>query len=235
MNKQSLIYHNDTFLGKILKKKSYQFFKVPNNIYKFNECKFAYIKTNISCAQNEKLIKSDFYLVTLMATLRLENITKTALFEISSNVKLASLKDKNALKLLAYNAFNLDRFHVDFNISKCTASKIKSEWIGNFFNGERGNKCFVYKKNNKCLGFLLTIEKRNNVVIDLIAVGHNSRNKGVAKNLINYMLHFYKNKLNTVEVGTQFNNKASLYLYKSFDFEIRNYTSVWHWHSHTHK
>ena len=42
MNKQSLIYHNDTFLGKILKKKSYQFFKVPNNIYKFNECKSAY-------------------------------------------------------------------------------------------------------------------------------------------------------------------------------------------------
>ena len=235
MIKQSLIYQNDPFLGKILKKKSYQFFKVPDNIYNFNECEFAYIKTNISCVQNEQLIKSDFYLVTVMAVLSLKNINKNDFFKISSNVKLATLKDKETLKLLAYNSFNFDRFHADFNISKCIASKIKSEWVGNFFNGERGDKCFVYKKNNKCLGFLLTIEKRNTAVIDLIAVDHKSRNKGVAKNLINYMLHFYKKRINKVEVGTQINNKASLDLYKSFNFEINNYTLIWHWHSQTHK
>ena len=231
--KPMINYKRDDFLTKILKKKSYEFFILNNKIPIINECQFAFIKTGIKSQENTKLNNLGFYLVTIMSNLELINFKIPVFSKFSSNVKLASLEDKQDIKKIAYNSFKNDRFHNDHNINKNEASKIKSEWVGNYFVGKRGHKCFVYKENDKCVGFLLTLFDKKIVIIDLIAVDNNYRNKGIGKILIDYMLNFYKDDLIKVNVGTQLNNKASLNLYKNFNFRFKNYSLVWHWHSLT--
>lgn len=229
--KPMINYKRDDFLTKILKKKSYEFFILNNKIPIINDCQFAFIKTGIKSQENKKLTNLGFYLVTIMSNLELKKLKIPVFSKFSSNVKLASLKDKNDVKKLAYNSFKYDRFHNDHNIKKTLASKINSEWVENYFIGKREHKCFVYKENDRCVGFLSTLSDKKAVIIDLIAVDNNYRNKGIGKKLIDHMLNFYKHDLIKVSVGTQFNNKASLNLYKNFNFSFKNYSLVWHWHS----
>ena len=53
--------------------------------------------------------------------------------ENKSNLRFANYSDETQLRALARNAFKYNRFNRDPNISSEIASKIKEEWVGNFF------------------------------------------------------------------------------------------------------
>ena len=129
---------------------------------------------------------------------------------------------------MAEEHFVFDRFHSDPNISNEIASRIKRQWIENYFNGTRGDKCFVVLNEMEVKGFLLTVIRENEVVIDLIAVDKKFRGQGVATKLINGMMSYYHQRFLIYSVGTQVSNVASINLYQKSGFNITGYGLVWH-------
>ena len=71
---------------------------------------------------------------------------------------------------LAENSFIYDRFHKDIEIPNNMASDLKKRWVDNFFKGKRGNNLLVSDINGVLAGFILLIENKKEVIIDLIAV-----------------------------------------------------------------
>ena len=147
----------------------------------------------------------------------------------NEEIGIAEEKQRQSIKKLAEENFVFDRFHSDPNICNELASKIKGQWIENYFKGERGDKCFVIKDSKTVKGFLLTVIRKNEVVIDLMAVDKKFRNDGVGKKLIDGMIcHYNKDYLN-YSVGTQATNAASINLYQKCGFDITGYGLVWHY------
>ena len=148
-----------------------------------------------------------------------------------SNLRFANSSDEADLRALARNAFKYNRFIRDPNISSEIASKIKEEWVGNFFLGKRGKWMIVIEDNSKIIGFLQLISKnQNTIVIDLIAIDEKSRGKGLAKEMISYAYENCLKKDGTIEVGTQIANTPSIKLYSKLSFHMNSASYVLHMH-----
>jgi len=148
-----------------------------------------------------------------------------------SNLRFANSSDETDLRALARNAFKYNRFIRDPNISSEIASKIKEEWVGNFFLGKRGKWMVVIEDNSKIIGFLQLISKnQNTVVIDLIAIDEKSRGKGLAKEMISFAYENCLKKDGTIEVGTQIANTPSIKLYSKLSFHMNSASYVLHMH-----
>ena len=187
--------------------------------------KFVFCKSNFCPSICKKASELNFYLVQISVILRIEIKIK----EYSNQqIAFANYKDLKEIKAIASNAFIFDRFNQDPNINEDIASKIKMEWVSNYFSGKRGDKCFVIRsKENIIKGFLITIKDINEVRIDLMAVNKAYRNQGVGKELIKSMFSFYENKNFIVE--TQLINKPSLSLYETMGFNVIKHELVWHY------
>lgn len=187
--------------------------------------KFVYCKSNFCPSICKKASELNFYLVQISVILGIEIKTKESL---NQQYEFANYKDLEEIKAIASNAFIFDRFNQDPNINKDIASKIKIEWVSNYFKGERGDNCFVIRsKENIIKGFLITIKDINKVRIDLIAVNKAFRNQGIGKELIKSMFYFYENKNFIVE--TQLINLPSLSLYETMGFRVLKHELVWHY------
>ena len=93
----------------------------------------------------------------------------------------------------------------------------------------RGDKYFFILDKTEVKGFLLTVIRKNEVVIDLIAVDKKFGNQGVAAKLINGMISYYKKKNLIYSVEIQVSNVASINLYQKCGFNIIEYGLVWHY------
>ena len=143
---------------------------------------------------------------------------------------IANQRVKKSIIDLARDSFEQDRFHRDPNIPNRLASEIKGQWVENFFKKKRGDNCFVIMANKKQVkGFLLTLKKQNEIVIDLIAVDKKYRKQGIARKLIEGMINHYQDQYLSFTVGTQINNKPSTDLYKKCGFLVAEYALVWHY------
>ena len=144
---------------------------------------------------------------------------------IPSRINTKDFKfSKNNLRVIKFNS-DLS-FKKNFN----NYSQRHYELFKNYFIGERGDKCFVILENEiLAKGFLLTVIRQNEVVIDLIAVDKKFRKKGIATKLIEGMISYYKNDYSTYTVGTQVLNVASINLYQKCNFNITEYGLVWHY------
>lgn len=146
------------------------------------------------------------------------------------SIKFACLKDKEEIMNLSKESFIYSRFHLDENIPNAIANSIKSKWIENYFNGQRGDDLIIATLDDKIAGFILLIKSGNNIIIDLIAVHEKFRGKNVAKNMINFLEENF-NDLNKIIVGTQIVNIPSINLYESCGFRIDESYYVFHYHN----
>ena len=147
------------------------------------------------------------------------------------NLRFANSGDETDVRTLARSAFNYNRFNQDPNISNKIASKIKEEWVGNFFLGKRGKWMIIIEDNSKIAGFLQLISKnQNTIVIDLIAIDEKNRGKGLAKEMISYAYENCLKKNGTIEVGTQISNAPSIKLYSNLGFNMNTASYVLHMH-----
>ena len=146
------------------------------------------------------------------------------------NIRFAVQRDELEVRYLARNTFKYNRFHQDPCIPNDIASRIKEEWVGNYFKGRRGEWMVVAEDKNKVAGFLQLLRKDNTLIIDLIAVDKDCRGKGIAKAMISFASKNCVNKLSGIQVGTQIANTASLSLYTSLGFHIISAAYVLHLH-----
>ena len=186
---------------------------------------FCYFKTNNKVNINyTKKIK--FKLIEKSITFKLKIINK---YTFSENCRLVEKKDKNFIIKLSKKSFTNSRFFQDDNISKKLAKKIKENWINNYFLGKRGNKIIVYEENNKIYGFILLIQNKNTLIIDLIAVDKRKRGKKIGTMLLESSINFFRN-CKYVIAGTQENNIQAIKFYKKNNFFIFQKGYTFHRH-----
>lgn len=177
----------------------------------------------LTCLQN-----LGFYLVDTNIQF---SLSKKILLKNSSNVRFAKSSDELAVRALAKNAFKYNRFNKDSNISNEAASRIKEDWVGNFFLGKRGKWMVVIEKDSKIVGFLQIIDKDDHtIIIDLIAVDEKNRGQGLAKEMISYTYANCLKNNGIIEVGTQIANISSIKLYLKLGFHINSASYVLHMH-----
>lgn len=177
----------------------------------------------LTCLQN-----LGFYLVDTNIQF---SLSEKIILKNSSNIRFAKSSDELAIRALAKNAFKYNRFNKDLNISNEAASRIKEEWVGNFFLGKRGKWMVVIEKDSKIVGFLLIIDKNDHtIIIDLIAVDEKNRGQGLAKEMISYAHTNCLKNGGIIEVGTQIANISSIKLYLKLGFHINSASYVLHMH-----
>ena len=220
----------DKFLSNIMKVNcGILDFKNDDDFKDLNKFSFVHSKTKVSTIVSILAQKNNFYLADITVKLSRFIPDKFDFSYEKEEIIIADQKLKKSVVKLAEENFVFDRFHSDPNIPNEIASKIKGKWVENYFNGIRGDKCFVILEKTEVKGFLLTVMRENEVVIDLIGVDKKFRNQRVATSLINGMISYYQKEFLIYSVGTQVSNVASINLYKKCDFKIAEYGLVWHY------
>jgi nucleoside-diphosphate-sugar epimerase/GNAT superfamily N-acetyltransferase len=149
-------------------------------------------------------------------------------------LRFAAPADRESVVDLARKNFVFSRFHQDRNIPQSVADEIKAQWVGNFFNGERGDRLVVAevreKGQQKIAGFTLLATRANApVVIDLIAVDDAYRRRGIAAEMIAFIES--QSAPAVIAVGTQVGNLPSVRLYEKLGFRLTAAQYVFHFHN----
>lgn len=154
-------------------------------------------------------------------------------------VREAKNSDRAHVLAIASKSFLYSRFHLDPQIPKTLANKIKKSWVDNYFSGERGERMFVALLGSRVVGFLTVLQSkndnRNTRLIDLVAVDKNYWTKGCGERLVKHFItEGIKNKWR-MRVGTQAANIPSIRLYEKCGFRLRESNYVLHAHTSTTK
>ncbi|HPD29437.1 MAG TPA: GNAT family N-acetyltransferase [Phycisphaerae bacterium] len=147
-----------------------------------------------------------------------------------SGVRLAKPSDRDATVELARSSFRYSRFHLDPQIPRETADRIKADWVAAYFAGTRGHQMVVIQVDEEVAGFLQLLRAADgSLVIDLIAVDERYRRRGLGAE----MIAFVESRTRAgelIRVGTQIANIASVRLYESAGFRMTEAQYVFHYH-----
>jgi ribosomal protein S18 acetylase RimI-like enzyme len=144
-------------------------------------------------------------------------------------VRHATPADRAAVERVAGDNLVTSRFHLDPQIDPARASGLKRAWVGNFFEGRRGDRLFVAESDRGVAGFLLVLERDGEGVIDLIALDPILRGTGAAGALILAWVECAP-ALTRVVVGTQVSNVQSLRAYDKLGFRVCGASYALHHH-----
>jgi ribosomal protein S18 acetylase RimI-like enzyme len=176
------------------------------------------------------LQRLNFFLVD--TNIQLQKLSdKSSLLANNLDVRFSKSSDQDAVLKIAANSFTYDRFHNDPDITQEAAEKIKVEWAKNYFMNARGDWMVVVEEGGVIFGFLQLLRGVDGaLIIDLIAVDQNYRNKGAAQKMISFAMRNCETKTEVVRVGTQLANLPSISLYLKMGFTVISASYVFHRH-----
>jgi ribosomal protein S18 acetylase RimI-like enzyme len=196
------------------------------------ETGFAYAKCDVSDVKSvSRLVDKGFRIVDTALT-----FDGSVSFSLPSShvIRTADGRDANAVIGIAASAFRFSRFHLDPDIPLELANRIKSEWAGNFFRGQRGDGMVVAESDGQVAGFLQLIWGIEGVlIIDLIGVRPSFQSRGLGKAMIVHASKFGTGDGRVpagIMVGTQAANIPSVRLYESLGLRLRSAKYVLHFH-----
>lgn len=194
-----------------LKKENYQFVTI-RNIENQN-------KNNYALKNVDNIFLAD---VNIEFKKELEGVIKLReKLDINNN-----LEYNQEIINISKDSFKYSRFINDINLKK--SSEVYVQWAKNAFNREDKYFC-TYKENHKVVGYLLFSISNKKLVIELIAVSRKSQGKGIGKKLIENIEEFaLKNKITTIQVGTQLNNISAQNFYIKCGFKHVANHSIYH-------
>lgn len=188
---------------------------------------FAYLKTPSSDLDTlNGALTAGFRLIETTVTLERKGAPSNT---VRGDVRFAAQADEDAVASIAGRAFSLSRFHQDAEIGTAIADRIKAEWVRNFFRAQRGTHLVVAEADGEPAGFLLLILARNVLLIDLIGVARRARGRGLAQAMLGFATRNIES-WDTLRVGTQITNLASISLYQKLGMNI--VASSYTLHSH---
>jgi dTDP-4-amino-4,6-dideoxy-D-galactose acyltransferase len=145
--------------------------------------------------------------------------------------RLAQPSDEAAVRSVAARGFSQTRFHLDTRIPDAAANRVKEEWAGNYFRGQRGEWMVVAEDAQGVCGFNLVLRTpRDSLVVDLIAVDERARRQGLGAEMLEFAAGQCLARPAEVAIGTQIANATSLGLYTKIGFRPTNATYVFHLH-----
>lgn len=140
-----------------------------------------------------------------------------------NNCRFSENRDQDQVLAIGEKSFVHSRFYTDPKIGMRIASRIKHDWLLNYFLGNRGTKMIVATDHDEVTGFLLLLDR----TIDLIATSEKHRGKGIASDLIHFANEHVAGLLNA---STQNTNLPSIQMYISNGFELAETQYVFHLH-----
>lgn len=153
-----------------------------------------------------------------------------------SDVIVVELRPDHARAVLeiAGSTFEYSRFHLDPNIPRTVADRVKREWIQSYVDRARGDCLFVALVGGEPAGFLAALcggaDGRSTAAIDLVGVATSCRRRGAGRALVDAFVETYLGRCEVLEVGTQIANVPSLRLYESLGFAVHRSAYVMHRH-----
>jgi RimJ/RimL family protein N-acetyltransferase len=145
-------------------------------------------------------------------------------------VRPASAADRQAVETVSADNLTTSRFHLDPMLDKAAASRVKRAWVGNFFQGRRGDRLLVVDGDGRVGGFLLTLERDGEGIIDLVAIDPAFRGTGALEGLVRAWVE-QAPRLTRLIVGTQVSNVRSLRAYARLGFRVSGASYVLHYHA----
>lgn len=138
--------------------------------------------------------------------------------------------EDDQLKKLALQSGIYSRFKMDSNFVNNEFEQLYLKWISDSINKTIADKVIVYKEPERnCKGFVTLKFQENFSEIGLIAVAEESRGKGIANALLDYVDNCaVEVGLKRIEVVTQFDNFPAMNLYEKAGYEIISKKYIYH-------
>ena len=195
--------------------------------FQFNHPYFVSIKTFENPEDYVHELPGSIRYITSMNNLKWTH-SSSNLIENSQCIDEFQSKDYEEVVKITEKSFKLDRFSLDDRLPQSLQSKVKISWIGANLRQERNTKTFVSRsEDGKIQGFSSLLLSKNLISIDLIAVGPEFRNKGIASALVRVSQEFAHSSSLPLEVGTQQTNPANR-IYRKNGFILQNVLHVSH-------
>jgi ribosomal protein S18 acetylase RimI-like enzyme len=140
----------------------------------------------------------------------------------------ASEREREACVAIAVAALRQSRYHADPRIDGRIADAIKRAWVSNNLAGRADLSLVAHDAAGRVVGFNQLLCVGREAVIDLIAVAPAAQHQGYGKALVAAGLSAYAGKADTMRVGTQAANQASLALYRSTGFTVAQEQLTYH-------
>jgi ribosomal protein S18 acetylase RimI-like enzyme len=137
---------------------------------------------------------------------------------VTRPVEPARPEDRDACVAIAVAALRQDRYHADPHIDHRVADAIKAAWVANNLGGRADLSLVARNATGEVVGFNQLVKTGREAVIDLIAVAPATQHQGYGTALVAAGLRAYAGQADTMRVGTQASNGASLALYQSAGF-----------------
>ncbi|AXT50977.1 GNAT family N-acetyltransferase [Aquimarina sp. BL5] len=186
---------------------------------------------------------SDFDLIYIHSKILLENTSlhlydKKVTFEknitsIKKNLETSSITkyDKELTKELtdlAIASGTYSRFKLDPNLSH-RFEDFFTLWIKNSLNGKLADFVYVYKKENKVIGFISLKKNDSYYQIGLIATSSLHRGLGIGSILLQKAEEIAKSeKISRIIVVTQLDNQIACNFYKKNGYQIKSTEYIYH-------
>lgn len=148
-------------------------------------------------------------------------------------LRQARAEDRDAVVAIASESFRFSRFHLDERIPNTLAHRLKGEWTANFFRQQRGDRCLVFEREGRPVGFILLLCDAQKWVIDLIALSPAFQAQGLGLKMLQGLSAYAAQaapSLQGLQVGTQIQNIPSIRLYEKFGFQLKRAEYVLHYH-----
>jgi ribosomal protein S18 acetylase RimI-like enzyme len=189
----------------------------------------AFVQTKVDVRERQRLealVRAGYALIETAVTLE-RNIDRTS--SKGRDVRFAVAADESEVRRIAETAFRYSRFHMDPLISHPTATRIKSDWVGNFFARARGTHMVVASDGPQTVGFLLLIHRGDQLIIDLVGVAPRSQGRGLGRKMLAFAARQIEGP-RTYVVGTQLHNVQSLAYYTGYGFRVVRSSHTLHRH-----
>ncbi len=157
---------------------------------------------------------------TACQTARVEETIKVGLFEPWQ---------LDGVLEIARTAYRFDRFHSDPALSRAVADRIHQEWLRNSCSGGAADAVVVATANRQVLGFvtvridhaLRELTGWGLATIVLVATAAGCRGRGIGRmTTLGALQWLRKQKIDYVQVGTQFSNVSAGRLYEGCGFRL---------------
>jgi ribosomal protein S18 acetylase RimI-like enzyme len=148
--------------------------------------------------------------------------------EVTRPIVPASARDRDACVGIAVAALRQSRYHADARIEPRIADAIKRAWVSNNLAGRADLSLVARDSAGEVVGFNQLLKVGSEAIIDLIAVAPAAQHQGYGKALVAAGLRAYAAQADTMRVGTQGANQASLALYQSAGFTVAHEQLTYH-------
>lgn len=149
--------------------------------------------------------------------------------EPRNTCRFARPADAAAVAAVAARSFVYSRFHLDPQIDREVANRLKGAWARNYFTGRRGEQMVLAEVEGQVAGFNQLLRGPDDeLIIDLIAIAPEYQRRGLGRALCQYA------EVNgggrALLVGSQVVNTAAIRLYTGLGFHLVGASYVFHLH-----